>query len=262
MSILAGLIYLVSTAAFSILAVVVGIRLLLLSRRTQRVPERSLGIALVLTAGLGYGLLIIAMVGRRAEGWDDAPEFYIWISGLGWIFHNLGVSFMLDFVRRVFRPGETWALLLQFGLSAVLWGGWLVDALQGGLVAATPSAYYWIYFSVIGTYPLWTAVEAINYWGMMRKRVKLGLADPLIANRFLLWSIASICTMASIWTLEIPTFLGYERLSPDAAHITTFTMIGTSVFGIVTICTYWLTFFPPDWYRARFQAPDGSEATG
>jgi len=261
-SILAGSIYLISTAAFSILAIVVGVRLLALSRRTQRVPERSLGVALLLTAGLGYGLLMVGLVGRRAAGWDDAPEFYTWISTAGWILHNLGVSFMLDFVRRVFRPGAAWALVLQIGMTAVLWGGWFVDALQGGLVAAIPGPYFWLCFSVIGTYPLWMAVEAFNYWGMMRKRVTLGLAEPLVANRFLLWSIASICTMASIWTVEIPTFLGYERLSPDAAHITTFTMIGTSVFGIVTICTYWLTFFPPDWYRARFQVPDSPEVAG
>lgn len=259
MSILAGLIYLASTAAFSILAIVVAIRLLALARRTKRVPERSLGMALGLTAGLGYGILIVGLVGRRAAGWDDAPEFYTWIIGAGWIFHNLGVSFMLDFVRRVFRPGEAWAGILQVGLSIVLWGAWLMDALQGGLVAGRPGTYYWLCFAVIGTYPLWTAIEALHYWGMMRKRVQLGIADPLVANRFLLWAIASLCTMASIWTVEIATFLGYERLSPDAAHITSFTMIGTSVLGIVTICTYWLTFFPPDWYRARFRTPDRSE---
>ena len=65
---LAGSLYLVSTAAFSLLAIVIGLRLLALSRRTQRKPERSLGLALMLTAGLGYGTLMFAMIGRQAAG--------------------------------------------------------------------------------------------------------------------------------------------------------------------------------------------------
>jgi hypothetical protein len=80
---------------------------------------------------------------------------------------------------------------------------------------------------------------------------------PILARLIYLVSTAT----ASIWTVEISTFLGYQRISPDATHITTLTMIGTSVFGIVTICTYWLTFFPPAWYRARFRSPDGSEVS-
>lgn len=260
MSILAGLIYLVSTAAFSVVATVVAIRLVALGRRTHRIPECTLGLAIGLTGGLGYGILMVGMIGRRAAGWDDAPEFYTWVIGLGWVLHHLGVSFMLDFVRRVFRPGERWAGLLQAGLCAILWGGWLMNVIQGELVASRPGFYYWISFAVIGSYPLWTAAEALHYWNMMRKRVALGLADPLVTNRFLLWAIASLGTMASIWTVQLPTLLGYEILTPAAEHITSITMIATAVLGIVTICTYWLTFFPPAWYRARFSTLDGSEA--
>ena len=260
MAVLAGSIYLVSTAVFAILGIMVGVRLLRLSRRTHQVPERSLGLALALTAGLGYGLLMVGTIWRRTAGWDQAPDVTLWIIGLGWVFHNLGVSFMLDFVRRVFRPGEAWAGVLQIGLNLALWGSWLLDAFHGGIGAAEPGTYYWICFSVIGTYPLWTAVESFHYWGMMRKRVKLGLADPLVANRFLLWSIASFSSLASIWTVEIPSFLGYTRMSPEAINLSSFTMVGTSIFGIATICTYWLTFFPPAWYRARFESPLGSDS--
>lgn len=62
MVILAGSLYLVSTAVFSLFSIVVGIRLIALSRRTQRLPERSLGLGLIGAAGLGYGLLMFAMV--------------------------------------------------------------------------------------------------------------------------------------------------------------------------------------------------------
>ncbi len=254
---LASSLYLISTAAFSIFAVFIGTRLILLSRRTHRTPERSLGLGILGTAGLGYGILIFGMIGRRASGGADAPEIFTWIIAAGWIFHNLGVTFILDFVQRVFRPNEPWARGLKYTLSVVLWGGWLIDASMGGLTSARPSFYYWVAFSVIGTYPLWTALEAFRYWRLMRKRVALDLADPLIANRFLLWTIASLSSVASIWLVEVPTFLGYERMSPKAEHITSVTMLCTSGFGIATICTYALTFFPPSWYKKRFHAPEG-----
>ena len=260
MYIFAGSFYLASTAAFSILAIIIGIRLITLSRRTKRVPERSLGLGIMLTAGFGYGILMFAMIGRQAAGGSDAaPAFFSWLLALGWISHNAGVVFILDFVRRVFRPEERWARILEFTMGLVLWGGWIAYVVGGGLESNSPGRTYWIMFSVIGTYPLWTAIESIRYWKMMRKRVSLGLADPLVANRFLLWAIAAITTFASIWLVEAPTFLGFERFSPEAAHVTAISMLCTSSLGIATICSYWLTFFPPGWYSARFSPPAAME---
>ena len=256
---LAGSLYLLSTAVFSVLSIVIGVRLITLSRRTQRVPERSLGLGFIGTAGLGYGLLMFAMLGKRAAGWNDAPAFYNGLLLLGWVFHNLGVLFLLDFVHRVFRPDDGWARILKYTMGLVLWGGWLADMFTGGLAATRPGPYYWAAFAIIGTYPLWTAVEAFRYWGLMRKRVALGFADPLVSNRFLLWTIASMTTVASIWLVEVPTFLGYERMSPAAEQITSITMLCTAIFGIATICTYWLTFFPPVWYQDRFRVPAASQ---
>ena len=253
MSILAGSLYLASTAAFSILAIVIGIRLVALSHRTRRVPERSLGLGIMLTAGLGYGLLMFAMMGRQSAGGPaSAPAFLTWLLAAGWVFHNLGVIFILDFVRRVFRPDAGWAKALGYSMAVILWGGWIAYLSGGGLEANVPGPSYWVMFSVIGTYPLWTAIESFLYWRRMRKRIALDLADPLVGNRFLLWAIAAMTTFASIWLVEMPTFLGFERFSPEAAGVTSISMLLTSAFGIATICAYWLTFFPPAWYTARF----------
>ena len=30
-------------------------------------------------------------------------------------------------------------------------------------------------------------------------------------------------------------------------------MLITAAFGIFTVCGYWLTFFPPAWYRKRVE---------
>ncbi len=265
MFILAGSLYLASTAAFSVFAIVIGVRLVALSRRTRRVPERSLGLGIMLTAGLGYGLLMFAMIGRQTAGGPaSAPDILTWVLASGWVFHNFGVIFILDFVRRVFRPDARWATALEYSMAFVLWGGWFAYLSGGGLDTNTPGPSYWVMFSVIGTYPLWTAIESLLYWRRMRKRVSLGLADPLVANRFLLWAIAAMTTFASIWLVEAPTFLGFERFSPEATRVTSISMLFTAAFGIATLCAYWLTFFPPAWYSARFSSRDatGSETAG
>ena len=39
----------------------------------------------------------------------------------------------------------------------------------------------------------WLAAESLSYWSAARRRVRIGLADPLVTNRFLLlglWAVA------------------------------------------------------------------------
>jgi hypothetical protein len=35
------------------------------------------------------------------------------------------------------------------------------------------------------------SIEALRYWSMLRRRMRLGLADAVVANRFFLWGIAA-----------------------------------------------------------------------
>jgi hypothetical protein len=102
---------------------------------------------------------------------------------------------------------------------------------------------------VIGSYPMWAAFEAFRYHALMSKRRALGLADPVVVNRFLLWGVASLFSVAAIWTISLPAILGLplveqQRLAPVSMSV-------TAVWGIGAISSYWLTFFPPAWYRSR-----------
>ena len=38
---------------------------------------------------------------------------------------------------------------------------------------------------------LWGSLEALSYWRRMQKRTAIGLADPAVTNRFLLWGIGA-----------------------------------------------------------------------
>ena len=64
MTILAGSLYLVCTAAFALLSLVIGVRMIGLSRKTRENPEFLLGMGLILTAAVGYGMLTVAGVMR------------------------------------------------------------------------------------------------------------------------------------------------------------------------------------------------------
>jgi hypothetical protein len=250
---IAGSLYLLATAAFSVMALVVGVRLVLLSHRTGHAPEFALGTGVMLTATLGYGVMMFGIIaGQGAADSGRSTQVFTSITFIGWLFHNVGVVQILRFVVMVFRPGVAWARIAVVLMTGVLWGGWGVYVLQGGL-GGQPGGSYWVAFSVIGTYPLWMAVESHLYYRRMSLRLELGLANPLVCNRFLLWTLASLSTAASIWTVNLPTFLGLETGSALARNYSAVSMLVTAAFGIVTVSCYWLTFFPPRWYRARVE---------
>ena len=252
MAAVAGSLYLVSTTAFCLFCLAIGVRLVLLSRRNGGRPELLLGLGLGLTGGLGYGILIAVSLAQTVLG--AAPSLALTASGLlGKAIHDVGVLAMLGFILTVFRPSEAWARTLAGVMAAVLVVGYFGNALTGGFAESRPQGFwYWLGFSAIGTYPMWAAAEAFRYHGLMSKRMALGLADPVVVNRFLLWGIASLFSVAAIWTISLPAILDLPL--QEQIRLAPLSMSVTGVWGIGAISSYWLTFFPPAWYRARIAA--------
>jgi hypothetical protein len=245
---IAGSVYLLSTVAFCLCCVVIGARLLLLSRRTGGVPERLLGLGLGLTGGLGYGVLIAVSLTRQALGEAAYPAFTV-AGALGKLLHDLGVCAVLAFVVHVFRPGAAWARALVAAMIAAMALGYAGYTLAGGFAHGRPEGFwYWLEFAPIGTYQVWAAAEALLYYRMMLRRRALGLADPLVANRFLCWGVGSLLAVAAIWTVSVPALLGLPL--GEQQRVAPFTLSLTAVWGIGCVAAYWLAFFPPRWYRA------------
>ena len=250
---LASSLYVISTAAFALVAAVVGIRLLALSMETGQMAERLLGFGLLFTAGIGYGVMMIATIGRTMLADPSAePAVYWWIYTIGWIFHNVGVMCVIGFVVHVFRRGAVWARVLAAVMWATLWAGWGIHVSQGGMSDALPRGGYWIAMAVIGTYPFWTAAESFASYTQMRKRVALGLGDRLVANRFLLWGLASLTTAGTIWVVNVPSLAGADIGGSGASRLAESCLLVTGVLGTAAVVIYWLTFFPPAWYRRQF----------
>jgi len=256
---LAGSLYLLSTFLFAGMAGVIGIRLVRLARVTGQRPEWLLGMGLQLTACWGYGLMIGSIIVRQRMGALDHPVG-VAFTALGWVAHNVGVMCMLSFVLLVFRQNEIWARLLAGAMAVVLWGGWIAFALQGGLVDATPKGAYWIAFCTTGTYPFWNSLESFSYWRKMKRRQSLGLADPMVVDRFRVWGFSALAATAAIWSTNLPVWLDAPVGTIEASPITTISMLVTAAFGILTVGGYWLTFFPPAWYRRHVEGAPAANA--
>lgn len=244
----AGALYLVSTIAFCAISTAVGLRLLLLWRNTRELPELLLGFGILLTAGIGYGLMIGTALTRLAL--PEAPPALAVMNAAGWLLHHTGVVLVVGFVVQVFRPHARWARLLASLLFCCLIFGLLLYGLDGGFEHGRSEGFgFWLSFSAIGSYPVWGAIEALVYWSRMQRRRAIGLAHPVVTNRFLLWGIASLCTAAAVWTVTAPALLGLSLERQE--DLMPLTLLATACFGIGAVCAYWLAFLPPRWYAAR-----------
>ena len=227
----------------------------LLARRTGQEPERLLGAAIGCTAVLGYGVLIANLVLRGDTAPADVSALSVFLSGAGRILHDVGVTLFLVFVVRVFRPDEAWAKALAGGMLALLWGG--VAGRRGERQPSATSSQrsgaraWWCEYAVIWTYSLWSMAESYRYWSAMRKRAAIGLADPVVANRFLLWGTASLFTSLATWTASIP-FASSATSRPPRA-ITPAVRIVTALAGIGSVSCSLFAFLPPAWYTRRIE---------
>ncbi len=252
---------LVATLVFVLASAVVAGRLLLLARRTRERPELLLGLGILGTAVLGYGLLIAAMILRGDPAGMTTDPGIRTLSALGNGLHDLGVSMIVLFVLTVFRAGDRWARGFAGLLLLALWGGHLGWELSNGYRSSAPgNGFWWLRYSVIWTYPLWTMIESYRFYGLMRRRSALGLADPLVTNRFFLWGSASLGTALATWIASIPYWL-IQR--PDAAVAwSPVIQVATATVGVVTVTLYALTFFAPAWYRSWLAGSAGGPIGG
>ena len=165
----AGVFYLVSTYAFILFCIAIGIRLVRLSRRTGARPELFLGSALCLMGGVGYGALITLV---RARGFGEAGM--AWLPAMSPVakgLHDLGVLCMITFVVNVFRPTEAWARALAGAMAPALLVGYVGHTITDGFRdVRLQTPWYWLGFGTIGTVPIWAAIESFRYHGPMRKR--------------------------------------------------------------------------------------------
>jgi len=234
-----ALLALLGMTAFALVSTLVGLRLIVLSRRTGLLPERLIGISMFLAGGLGSTLLLIGGFAGDAR-WLFATAAVLFI--------NLGIAALGVFTWRVFRPTLMGATLVAACVT-LLFLSMIVDRFAGHYLGAERSG-----FSIAtdngGRLLLygWTTWESLRQYTLARRRVRLGLTEPLVANRFLLWGIATAAVLG-IWLHAL-----WQELAESTDQTQSYLVI--TVFGGACALALWLAFFPPRAYRARF--PSGS----
>jgi hypothetical protein len=151
-------------------------RLFRLARRTGGLPEALVGVYFLLVP---FG--IAASI--RVDRFDPAAAWAVRATANA-LFSCGGVAILL-FAWFVFRPDARWARALAWGGSAAIALLW-ATAIPLGLYESDYSLF--LLLPVYASY-LWVFFESARYALLLRRRQRLGLADPVVANRFLLFAI-------------------------------------------------------------------------
>lgn len=231
-----NVIAIISVALFSLTALAIGVHLIVLSFKTRKAPELLLGLSFILA--LVGNVIIVGAIGTQ---YVDEPGGAN-VARFGTILLASGFALMAAFNARVFRPGIKWAI----GLAWLLGGGlFVVESVTWAAIEGMEG--YYALFSVkfglrIAIY-VWCAAEAFRYYRLMVIRMRHGLADAVLANRFLLWGIASCLALLVVAAFDLADVLGFRTPEGDILE-----MIG-SLIGAPATALVWLTFFPPAAYR-------------
>lgn len=242
----AGMLYMLTMA-------ILGCRLLYLAWRSRARPELYLGGSLIVGGVLGACLEAAGLAGAR----DLEPQVVAGLLLAGKCCGVLGVLCQALFVRSVFRPGVAWAGALTAGL--VTWQiGCILGLAASGTFSTGVQPPFWIVIEFIGRVatPAWLVFEGARYYGMMKKRLALGLADPVVTDRFRLWAMGGLCGMVILTTSLPPSFVDPDRHEALLAV----DMLIFAAAGVASCIYYGLTFFPPAAYRRRVERRAGAAA--
>lgn len=233
-------------AAYSLVAFVIGTRLILLAARTRQLPELLVGSGVLFLAGIGYPLSAVARempdltAGTRAA--MGACSGFLALVG---VVANTGFTWVL------FRRGVPWAsaLLACVALGAV--GLFAVQSIEGGWARGT---IFWggLPFAVTVSFG-WGFLECGRYHLLLRRRLRLGLADPVVADRFGLYAVATGLAVSTNVVGQVFWWLQLEMLVHPIGGSLLF------VLGATSSVLMMLAFLPPrayvDWVRSRAPEP-------
>jgi hypothetical protein len=224
--------------AFFVVALVVGVRLLLLWRRTRQLPELLMGIGVLGIGPVGFGCMTIGAASISNPPIANAGF------GIGTLAVAAGVLAKCIFNWRVYRRNSVAAMLATYGVGVLMATILTIHLIDGQWIPAEALAWDTFARSLaqVGCL-LWGSAESLYYWSQMRRRLKLELADPVVVNRFLLWGIgAGFAGVGSGIGAAAEAFTGVPMLQ-IAWVVST-----SSAFGFVAAVSIYLAFVPPERY--------------
>jgi len=216
----------------------VGLDLLRRATRTRGLPELFLGLAFLFN-GLSYLFTDLPiLIGNDAI---LHPFSYI-----GRILAGLCALTIAEFTRRAFRSNDSWAMAVFWTVGAVIALGLAISAFERDWEGAYPLTYKGFWFEWLGGIVpfVWLATETLRTYSKTRRQVRLGLADPIVSNRFLLIGIYGVLA-TSTYPLFLWMYIEYERSGAwsDPLEIT------SGIVEVFSLISLWISFSAPAFYR-------------
>jgi len=217
---------------------IAGVRLIRLSWRSQKSPELLLGITFFLW-GFAYACWQIPIA--TANQPLTQPLFFA-----GRVFTCAATIFFASFIWIAFRSQARWAKTLVFaiaiGVFAGVAGSFAVGDWEGVRPLSNP--WWWADWTAAFVALSWVGVEGfINYLNA-RQRVRLGLCDPLVYNRYLLWGITGF-----VWTVFYG-MVAFQNIEFETQHAWSIAMDRANCAADITgVALVWLIYFPPRFYQ-------------
>jgi hypothetical protein len=231
--------------AFFVSSLAIGLRLVWLARRNRGLPELLIGLGILGIGPAGFATTVFAMLlgaGRPGAVFAALMTAQLAIS--------IGAVAAYVFTWKVFRPDSGPARAAVFA-AAALFAVAFAGRLAAGSYTLPLRLDAWSLLSSANVIAclLWGSFESLRYHARMRRRARLGLADPVLANRFLLWGLG--IGSAGVGSLVGNVAMIATGSGPgDLDGLT----LSNSLFGLASAVLMWIAFLPPAAYRRWLEA--------
>jgi len=232
----------VTPTAVSAFYMIAGARFMRLYRRTRMQPELWLGVYFSLTGIYYLGFEFPSLVGL--DPWPPAIGI-----AFEWMY-VLGVFAYLLFIRSAFRAKSFWANVVVGICSVLLLVSTVIGAREGPLEYSLDNPFFlgqWVGYTIPCAWICW---EAAQLWRGAKRRARIGLCPPVVANRYLLLILFGCfqllaCSADLAWAIDIEAS---QTVSTASDLLLVFA-------EIASVSVLWLAFFPPlfytDWITRR-----------
>jgi hypothetical protein len=218
-------------------------------------PERWLALSF---AGIGLGAVPrLAAARLLTEGGEGVLTLAL--SAASQLAIESAIVGLSLFTWRVFRPASRGARAFALGVALASGGATLCLLAVAGSRQEV-SALALLVNATRAVPVLWAFVECARYALLMRRRLALGLADPLVANRFVLWSVwtgaLGVAAVAILSVRSTALWLQLHGIEPRSVMPAAVPLTG-ALAGVAVATAgvaIWLAFFPPAAYRRWLEA--------
>lgn len=238
----------VAMLLFVVTCSAVGIRLLWLAKTGGGRPALLCGNGFCLIAILGFPLGVLSGNGSAPVG-----EVLLPLAAVSLLANMLGIASFFIFTVSVFRPTALWAHTVA-GAAIACMGMAGVGTVAALAVSPNTASSFEVTWGWSGTFNAmcvlcfgWMGVEGLYEWWRSRRRLALGLCDPVVSNRLLMWGVFGSSTTLLCLVLMGVLLSGKSTVTDPVAQL------GQAFFGIVSSGAATLAFFPPPAFLAKLR---------